>query len=240
MKKHHLPLLAVALGLATATTSQASFINWSAPQAVTAESDVSTDGSLVGAFKLTGAPITVNTVPFQSLSLVVGNTSVTSGNFTLTSPAINTVTTNAGPPGVSAAYFQLLNDAATSFSPLTLSMGGLVTGKTYQFEWWSNESAFAAVVGHPITTALAGNAVTLDSNPSGVLGGYGQFATGTFVADATQMQSITFTSRDNVLVNAFQLRKDSPVPEPSTWMMGIALCIPALLGSRRRLITKTS
>ncbi len=36
---------------------------------------------------------------------------------------------------MSSAYNQLLRDAATSVSPLVLTIGGLVAGQTYLFEW---------------------------------------------------------------------------------------------------------
>ncbi len=223
-------ILTAALAIATATTSQAAVINWSAPQAITADSDVSTAGTLIGAFKLEGSNTTVNTVTFQSLSVLVGSTSVTSGNFTLTTPGFNTVTTGGGGPGgLSSAYTLLLRDVATSASPLVLSIGGLIAGQTYQFEWWCDFSDFNANVGHPITTATAGNTVTLDSNTTSMLGGRGQFATGTFVADGTLTQSIAFTSANNVLVDAFQLRA---IPEPSTWAL-LGLGLPALLAFRR-------
>ena len=69
-------------------------------------------------------------------------------------------------------------------------------------------------------------------NTSNSNGGLGQFAIGTFIADATGSQSITFSPSSNAgpTLNGFQLRV---VPEPSTFAM-LGLGLPALLAFRRR------
>src|SRR5262249_42550728 len=79
-----------------------------------------------------------------------------------------------------------------------------------------------------LTTAMAGNSVTLNARavpgpPPGGEGGVGQFAIGTFTADAPS-EVIPFTGTPAAspapLLNGLQLREltpaATPVPEPST------------------------
>ena len=239
-----------ALAVAASTTHAAS-ITWGLPTNINpaggaaSDLDVSTAGTLVGAFNLGGTGVgntTVNGTTFTGLALAGSN--VTSGNFNFatagTFAGTNSVGFGSAPfSSLSAPYQALLSSAAgtaTGPTPFTLTMSGLVTGQTYQFEWWSSQSRFPV---NNLTTATAGNAVSLDYNPTSTGGGVGQFAIGTFVADATNQQVITFThgggfaSADDV-INGFQLREVSVIPEPSTWAFGIALCLPPMLVFRRR------
>ena len=99
-------------------------------------------------------------------------------------------------------------------------------GAQYSFQWWEN---FSAHNGELHTTATAFNAVTLDTNPTNTEGGLGQFALGSFTADAAT-EAITFNSTDpEGIVNGFQVRQ---VPEPSTWAM-LAFGAASLLARRR-------
>ena len=200
---------------------------------------MSTTGTLIGAFNIGGLPsvatTTVNGTTFTGLSF--SGPSVTSGNFSFTKPggfsSINGAT-NANPSFslLSAQYRALLSSEAGSgrTSPITLTMSGLTEGATYQFEWWSNDTVDTGAF---ITTATAGGAVTLLSNTGGASGGLGQFALGTFVADATNVQTIVFSSTGGPsIIDGIQLRQ-TVVPEPSTWAL-LSLGLPALLAFRRR------
>ena len=242
MKKHQLLLLAIATGLSTSSTLHAAVINWGAATNISGDLDVSTAGTLVGAFNLGNPPTdtTVNGVTFTGL-LPSGN-DFTSGNFNFATEG--TFAAAGGGSGaapfstLSAPYQALLstalgvNSTPPAFDPsaFTLTMNNLVAGQTYQFEWWFNFSGNGAPL--VTTTATAGNSVTLNQNTSGAVnGGLGQFALGTFVADGTNSQAITFANTAGGagnLINGFQLRQ---VPEPSTLAL---LGLPALLGLRRR------
>jgi hypothetical protein len=239
-------LLPVAL-LATAASTHAALITWSAPTTISGDGDVSTTGTLVGAFNLGGTGVaspTVNTVPFSGL--VTSGTSVTSGDFNLAATALSsdnfTGATFAPFASLSAPYRSLLGDAGTSTGPpLTLTISSLSVGVSYQFQFWTNFSGFIDVL--TLTTATAGASVTLHpqiSAGAGPLGegGLGQFAIGTFLADAPT-QTITFTSDNSFfgpLINGFQLRQTAvapaAVPEPGTALAGVALL--GLCGLRRR------
>ena len=213
--------LAVAIVGLMAATSQASVLTWGAPQNISGDTDVSTTGALVGAFNvgITGvANTTVNGVTFNGLDLTGNN--VTSGNFNLTiasSFAGNNSVGSANPPfsSLSATYQSLLGSEAGDFTtPMTLTMSGLSPGSSYQFQWWKNVSnGFEAHT----TTATAGNTVGLLSNTSaGASGGIGQYAIGTFVADGSGVQTISFGGTLQDTINGFQLRV---VPEPTTLVL---------------------
>ena len=210
--------------------------------------DVSTAGTLVGAFNLGDAGVsstTIHAVPFQSFAVPFGSVSpVTVGSFTLAPGGGGTCfSTNSGggsanPPftTLSPNYRTLLasyvlEQGATS--SMTLTMSGLSVGGQYQFQWWTNVSGQIPI----LTTATAdgGGAVTLSSNTSPFDGTLGQYALGTFTANALT-QAITFTGNggDSPFVNAFQLRQTAApvIPEPSSILFGLALC--GVAGLRRR------
>jgi PEP-CTERM motif len=224
-----------AVMLAFPASTYAASIIWGAPTGISGDTDVSTTGTLAGAFNIGGpgvATTTVNGVTFTGLA--VSGTSVTSGNFNLSIPTgfsnSNTFGSASAPfSGLSAPYQALLSSGAgddtTSF---TLTMSALGIGQAYQFQWWCNISVLTT---NFTTTATAGTAVTLGTNPSATDGGLGQFATGIFVADAPT-EVITFSATTNSVLDGFQLRV-VPVPEPSTWAM-LAIGGASILAFRRR------
>ncbi len=76
------------------------------------------------------------------------------------------------------------------YTPMTLTMAGLTVGQSYEFQCWTNTSGPTAIT----NTATAGNSVMLDANTTDANGGLGQFAIGTFIADNTVSQVISFSS----------------------------------------------
>ena len=230
-------ILAGALLGLTAITSHAAVVTWGAATAISGDSNVSTAGTLVGAFNLGNTGVgntTVNGVTFTGLAFAMGTT-VTSGNFSFFSsggyPSSNSLGSGSAPFSLlSAPYQALLSSAERSGvgQPVTLTISGLTIGNAYQFEWWTNDSSGNASVP---TTATAGNSVTLNSTTTpGIPGGVGQFALGTFTADAST-QVIAF-SGDLASINGLQLRQTAAVPEPGTALAGMALV--GLCGTLRR------
>jgi hypothetical protein len=240
MKRTIWTLAALALPLGATAHCEAAMIFWSAAQGIKGDTDVDTTGSLVGALNLgdTGvATTTVNGVTFDGLALT-GN-SASSGNFTLdTNPQpfkSSNGGTSANPPfaNLSAPYRTLLSTIGSAPTPdieiitpqpITLTMKELTVGHSYEFEWWCNFTLSSGLS----TTATAGNSVTLSENTGKNNGGVGQFAIGTFTADAAS-QVITFNGATlKTDLNGFQLR-DITVPQPSSLTL-LSLGALGLLG----------
>ena len=226
-----------------ASAAHAETIVWGAETNISGDSDVSTNGTLVGAFNFAGPATTINGVEF--LEFAVGMASNTVGNFdfSVASSTIGTRSTGAGSGAftdLSASYQSLLGIAAERADRvLTLTMSGLSIGHFYEFQVWVNDSEFPGGGGftYPVDIT-AGNTVTLDPNTTpfdmngmAVEGGLGQFVIGTFRADAVTQQ-VEFFGSEVAVVNGFQLR--SVVPEPSSLL---AILMPlglSVVCTRRR------
>lgn len=214
-RRHILAAGILALALAAIPTSSGVSITWGTPQQITGDSDVSLNGTLVGAINLAGPATTVNGVNFQALA-IVNNGANTIGNFTyeasffynVINPALSTA--SASPPFslLSAGYQSLLGTAAAAGGVQTLTMNGLTVGQAYEFQAWVNDSEdFDPFPGFTFTVNVAsGNDVDLDPNTSLNDGGLGQYVIGTFVADAPSQQ-VTFANSEVGVANGFQLRQ---------------------------------
>jgi hypothetical protein len=214
-------LAALALLLIAAGRAGAGPIAWGPPTTISGDTDVSTDGTLIAAFNTGGPDIsttTVNGVTFTALALH-GNT-FTSGNFTFfhnnPGPAFlfNDHVGSSKPPfsALSPSYQALLS-SFTGGAPFNLTISGLTTGQSYEFEWWTNISSSSGLSG-VFATATAGNSVALHEDTTGLVGGVGQFAIGTFTADGPT-ETIAFSGAPLTLaiVDGFELRE---IPEPSS------------------------
>lgn len=246
---------AVSLSLAAAavsgTVASAGPITWGSAQNISGDGDVSTNGTLLYAYNFGTASVastTVNGVTFAPFVVLDFGTTTTVGNVTITeSPdflyAYNTAGTSIAPfANLSADYRALLNEAASAgvAATITLQLGGLTPGQSYEFQWWANNSSTAD--NWFVTNASAGNAVSVSANTlgsntgegSGIDGGTGQFAIGTFTAD-TASYSIALNGEDFYLpiINALQIRA---VPEPATYAMALAglACGGYLMWRRRK------
>jgi hypothetical protein len=227
-------------------TAHAAVISWSAATNISGDADVVTNGTLVGAFNVGGPGVgstTINGVPFGGFAL--SSSSSTVGNFSFAiggggSLGGNNSVGSANSPfaGLSAGYQSMLSSIAGDFAPFTLTMSGLTIGDQYEFEWWNNDSNLVTDL---VTSATAGSSVTLSSNISGANGGLGQFATGTFTADAAT-QVITFsTVGPEDQLDGFQLRQIAAVPAPSTdHVVTVFLAVGAMLFGARLLKRKRS
>ena len=244
--------LSAALAVAATTTQAATMIwgpatNINPAGGAASDLDVRTTGTLVGAFNLGGFSVpgtTINGVTFVPFAIQSTAQSITIGNFTLANTYIYGMaganwTSSAAPfSNLSASYQNLLSSFVYSppiGSTLTLTMAGLSMGENYEFQWWTNFSPR----GTGTAIATAGNSVTLNRNTTFAEGGLGQFAIGTFTADATGSQVIVFSNPSaQPAVNGFQLRRvSSAIPEPDTVLLvlfGLALLAPALARRTRR------
>ena len=232
--------LAAAACVGLAGTASASVVTWGSPTDVSGNADVSTAGTLVSAYNFYGttpvvSPV-VNGVTFTGLDLPANQAKITFGGDTLASTASMSSYANYGAPSnFSSEYQTLLTSAfysAGTADPFTLTLNNLTPGANYNFEVWVNDARSLAT--DRAETVSSGNSVSLAFN-TGTLGA-GQFVLGTFTADSTAQQVITFTGNSNTgaQINGFQLRV-VPVPEPATLGLvavgGLGLL---LLGKRRR------
>ena len=237
-------ILAGAFLALTTITSHAAVVTWGAAQGIIGDTDVSTNGTLVQAANFgTASTATVNGVTFAGFTGAGASTTV--GNFTLSGGALANGGLGGGGGAFAAltpAYQGLLLNATGvpgANSILTLTMSNLTVGNSYEFQWWYNGSGVAQSTAN--VTAVAGNSVTVNGNPAGTLGSLGQFALGTFVANATS-QAITFTGSAAAAgaLNAAQLRllpAASVVPEPGSALAGLlalGVCLSGLAGRSRR------
>jgi hypothetical protein len=240
--------LAAAIFAALALFSpaaRASSITWGSAQNITGDSNVSTDGSLIGAYNVGNTGVssaTVNGVNFQSFAVPNNSNGGTVGNFTISSAnqlfSDNSSHGSAQAPfsGLSSGYQTMLGSGIASIfsSGFSLTMTGLTVGMQYQFQWWANNSSDSN--NYP-TTATAGNSVQLDSNAGHADGGLGQFALGTFTADSAT-QVINFTISEVGFLNAFQLRElqgSFGVPEGGDTLGLLALACGGLVILHRKL-----
>lgn len=245
MKTTKTILLAMAL-MASGATLQAAVVTWQAPSNITADTDVATTGSLIGAF-IPGAnalSTTVNGVAFSSIYVANdwNNTSTLSLSF-------GSVATLAGAPslygfgqyeggtpsGLSADYTKLFSGGvgpATTTNYMYLTLNNLTIGTQYLFQSWANESRGRLDYRNETITANTfggSQSGELAYNVGGGDGGKGSFVIGTFTADATT-QTMLYSSIEFAQINAFQVRA---VPEPSTYALVVG-GIATLILIRRR------
>ena len=210
--------------LSFAVSADAAAIVWGPATTISGDTDVSTLGTLDRAFRFGASglsSVTVNGVTFSPF--VVPTNPTTVGNTTLASSgslgANNDVFASGSPPfsSLSVSYRELLDSSVNGngIDTVSLTLNGLTIGLVYQFQWWVDDSRAAVPDRQTISTAT--NSVSLDHNVQNAEGGVGQFAIGTFTANATS-QVITFTGTATggsaaPQINAFQLRV---IPEPST------------------------
>jgi uncharacterized repeat protein (TIGR01451 family) len=214
---------------------------WQTPTAVSSPADVVTSGTLVGAYDVSSAPVTIflNGVKFAPFN--GSSTPSTVDNFTLTRTG-STFAGNYGSGNMPFAsldpnYQALLASAVGSGvsatgTTMTLSMDSLTIGQQYTVQFWVNESS--GVINPLVpsteysTVIMAGNSVTLDRNSTNDGGGVGQYVVGTFTADSTsKVFTLTATDGGMPILNGFQLRKAGANPAAVTWQTPTAISGPS-------------
>jgi hypothetical protein len=226
-------LLLSTFTFALPALGQAANIIWSSPQGIVGDGDVSTLGTFVDAVSIgNDSAVTVNGVTFGAFNPAA----VPTGTFAITGAAgyagygVDLAPFNT----LSAVYQNLLThgDFGSGNSVMTLTIGGLTIGRAYLFQWWANDSRNSY---NPQTvSATAGTVVTLNADTTAAPGGIGQYAIGTFVADAAT-QTVDFQGGVNggTLENAFQLRDITNAPEPCAGLL-LGLGAPLCFGLVRR------
>ncbi len=248
------------LFLMATSVVQAAPITWDSPAQISGDSDISIDGTLVGAYNLGGTATAVNGVTFREFvvpSAPPAVMSVTVDTFyTLalqsfehdpqTLAVFSTSSPNAPFSALSPGYQSLLGTAAgQTFGDRTtlLTMAGLTIGQTYAFQAWGNDSgssgrfSYGLFLGDGITGSDLDPNTARDANSGDVVaGGLGQYIIGTFTADASSQEIQFGRSELGGGLNGFQLRAIAPsqgsVPEPGSLLL-TALGIAVLGWSRR-------
>jgi hypothetical protein len=197
MKKLKLFFLTLVALTIQQTSTIASTITWGTAQNISSDSDVVTTGTL---FASAGASVTVNGVVFgDEGNRLSFDLQYTFGGF--------------GAGGLSGDYATLLCNAMHSgFDTVaSVTMTDLVVGQQYLVQVWGNDSRSFGI-GRFET--LDGTCL-LDYNTTDTVGGLGQYAIGTFTADATT-QIIALNANESAQVNAIQVRS---VPEPASLVL---------------------
>lgn len=215
--------LAVFCSQLAIAPAQAANVIWQTPVTMTADTDVRTYGSLVGAYTIAGFsnPTTVNGVSFASVTAGLFDPSVSFGSSaTLTGGSGVGINGNSdgemgtpASPSLSASYGKIAQSGAYAFqngwagpAPMTLTLDNLTVGRSYMFQTWVNDSR--GVVGTRTQSLTGGfnTSATMAYNSTQADGGNGSFLVGNFVADSTS-QAITFNLTNSITqMSAFQVR----------------------------------
>ena len=259
-RQQTLKLGAVAIAAAVLTQvlspAVAAPITWGAAQDITGTgSQVLTTGTLFLAVNFNGSIREVNGVNFAGLTWTSGSTasstnlSISAGKDVSSSNTNTPVTvlTNSNYRDIVGTNIQLVGNS-TAESTINYTISNLVIGQQYVVQFWSsnarpgstdvnatNFNRMTFINGGP--SLLVNTSAT--STSSGV-GGVGQFAAGTFTADATTQTISTFGGQGNPSGGNFRNQPSAiqirAVPEPST----LALASLGIVGigtwfSRRRM-----
>jgi len=227
----YVALFAVAVVVGANASLEASTIVWGEATAMSAGTDVSTNGTSVFAYNVGGDDATINGVLFKSYKWDGGETTHTDGSFT------SSVTAGQGlycydsfgaGSLTPAAYADLGTTAAYvayTDSSMVLTMSDLTVGATYEVQFWVQDArgeGLGNTGGYDTLSSTAGAATTsvdvgFDQDSADTNGNY---VIGVFVADATtQVVSVTGTGNAGAVpaqMNGIQLRQ---IPEPSSVAM---------------------
>ncbi|MDB4512426.1 CotH kinase family protein [bacterium] len=192
------PILSAAL-IAPGTAAS---ITWDPVADTTDPTVIITDGSLVEAINGSGAAgvVTVNGVNFSPSDTLLPTNAA--------SVALSSQTTLD--PGLDDLLNTVEFGGGTATS-ITVGGGALVSGQTYTIQVFFTD--LRSCCSGRVMTYGDGEGNTVDITASGVPGTFGQFATGTFIADGTnQTLSLTANGFGNVHINGYQVRSAFPLP----------------------------
>ena len=192
------PILSTAL-IAPGTAAS---ITWDPVADTTDPTVIITDGSLVEAINGSGAAgvVTVNGVNFSPSDTLLPTNAA--------SVALSSQTTLD--PGLDDLLNTVEFGGGTATS-ITVGGGALVSGQTYTIQVFFTD--LRSCCSGRVMTYGDGEGNTVDVTASGAPGTFGQFATGTFIADGTnQTLSLTANGFGNVHINGYQVRSAFPLP----------------------------
>jgi len=221
------------VGLFPAAVLAQSSVTWQGPMTIAGPSDVLTTGTLFGTWAPfsgdAGGGLTVNGVTFQA-SPTLPNAASTFDNGT-GSGSFRTPTTS------DPNYGDLMTAGAfgNNNTPYSISWNGMTSGDTYAVQVWVNDGRNSTVNARTETITGGGSTSASLAYGSGDTGA-GQFVIGTFVADVSGAETLTFTAGPTIpsaQFNLIQVRDLTPVPEPSAAALSL-IGFGALVGVLRK------
>jgi hypothetical protein len=201
------------MGAALVSFSSAAPITWDPVSDTDDGTVIITDGTLVEAINGSSpsGAVTVNGVDFSPSDTLLPNAAASvalSGQTTLDTgldDLLNTVDFGGG--------------TATS---IAVGGGALVNGQSYAIQVFFTD--LRTCCSGRVMTYGDGDGNTVDVTAAGAPGTFGQFATGTFVADGpSQPLSLTANGFGNVHLNGYQIRSAFPLPSISQFTATLSL-----------------
>lgn len=184
-------------------SAYAAMITWSAPVMISADTNILSIGETKYAYTESNAGATVNGVAFTAGN---SNTSLGSGNITMSGFTGLNNSTFSNPTGLGSEYAKLTQGAAYGGTgAATITLNNLASGHVYLVQVWVNDSRTDGNGRNETVTSSGGNTVTLDYNNKETTGGAGLYTIGRFTADAVS-QAFTLQGNASSQLNAIQLR----------------------------------
>ena len=232
---------ASATFLLSLSAAQGATITWGPAITISGDSDVSMNGDSVFAFSLgnSGSTDVVNGTSFVGINVASEGAGFSDANLTVSDLGSNGTTTYAGNAGnalsaLSANYRDILQSGSFvggGLDSFTITLNDLVVGDAYEVQFWVNDARNRPDQETvPRSTTIVGPDILVDYNVAGnnTDAGVGQFAIGTFTADAISQDFVLLSGAHQL--NAIQLRA---IPEPSSAIL-VALGGLGLISRRRR------
>lgn len=204
-------LTAIGLGWALLSPglAPAAVVTWSGPTNIAGDVNIITEGNFEygGYYSASAGTVTINGVTFTGSAGSKNFGANVTGNFANGGTAYSGM--GAG-TGLSANYQTLLGGCVYGGANLnSIILRNLKIGHRYWVQLWINDSRSNGANSSNTVYTTGGNTVTIDYNHTEAVGGRGQFAVGTFTADATT-QTIYLQSKQSGQFNALQLRSLPP------------------------------
>jgi hypothetical protein len=204
MNKIKIPAFILAFGLSSILTGFSANVVWQTPATITADTDISTAGTLVSAYNMGGTAVTLNGVTFAEGTFTVPSGSLTFGSMAVGGSSYYAYNAGSALPAftaLSANYQQLIQTSMyQGYGTVALTLSGLTPGNDYQVQFWINRSDIGASATKFIAGNTSGNVV---ASP-----GVGQFVIGNFTANDTTQLITADQSPGNyyLFMSAYQLR----------------------------------
>jgi fibronectin-binding autotransporter adhesin len=203
-------LLGTLALLATGPSAQAAAITFATPGNITGDSDVFNLGTGLYGYNWSNTNQTINGVTLTGLNVLANANISLAGVTTVNTTAFNTG--SAPYSTLSAAYHAALNGAVyvDGTTAGTVTLNNLVAGRVYVTQFWVNDPR--PIPGRQLTISSAGgNSQILKYSANDVAGSPGQYALGSFTANAanqafTIVGSTTSGNGASTQINAVQLR----------------------------------